>query len=218
MKPTVFALLTFTALASPALAQSPTAPLPDQSQAAPAVPATPPAQTSPQPQQGAMMCGMMAAGQQGQGQQGGCGCCRGMSGMMGNQPQRQGAMPMDHSRMAQTQHGQDQHSMASGSSASEHAGHGAMNAAQTSDTPATQDLREANARMHRAMAIRYTNDIDVDFARSMIPHHQGALEMAKVALAHAKEPETRKLAEEIVKAQEVEIARMRAFLKRKGAE
>jgi uncharacterized protein (DUF305 family) len=215
MKPTVLALLAFTALASPALAQSPTAPLPDQSQAAPAVPTTPPAQTSPQPQQGAMMCGMMAAGQQGHGQQCGCGCCR---GMMGNQPQRQGAMPMDHSRMTQTQHGQDQHSMASASSTPEHAGHGAMNAAQTSDTPATQDLREANARMHRAMAIRYTNDIDVDFARSMIPHHQGALEMAKVALEHAKEPETRKLAEEIVKAQEAEIAQMRAFLKRKGAE
>ena len=72
--------------------------------------------------------------------------------------------------------------------------------------------------MHRDMDIRYTNDVDVDFARSMIPHHQGALEMAKVALEHAKEPETRKLAQDIVKAQETEIAQMRAFLKRKGVE
>ncbi len=162
-----------------------------------------------------MMCGMMAAGQQhGQGQQGGCGCCR---GMMGNPPQRQGAMPMDHSRMTQMHHGQGP-SMTSGSSASDHAGHGAMNAAQIPDTPATKALRDANARMHRAMDIRYANDIDVDFARSMIPHHQGAIEMAKVALEHAKEPETRKFAEEIIKAQETEIAQMRAFLKRKGAE
>ena len=93
-----------------------------------------------------------------------------------------------------------------------------MSTAQPTDTPATMAFREANARMHRAMDIRYTNDVDVDFARSMIPHHQGALEMAKVALEHAKEPETRKLAEEVIKAQEAEIAQMRAFLKRKGAE
>ena len=210
MKTTAFVLLAFTALASPALAQSDATPMPDQSQAAPAVPATPPAQMSPQSQQG----GMMAAGQPGQGQQGGCGCCR---GMMGNQSQRQGAMPMDHSRMTQMHHGQGP-SMAPGSSAPDHAGHGAMNAAQIPDTPATKALRDASARMHRAMDIRYANDIDVDFARSMIPHHQGAIEMAKVALEHAKEPETRKLAEEIIKAQETEIAQMRAFLKHKGAE
>ncbi len=170
MKTTVFALLAFTTLASPALAQSAPAPMPDQSQAAPAVPATPPAQMSPQPQQGAMMCGMMAAGQQqGQGQQGGCGCCR---GMMGNQSQRQGAMPMDHSRMTQMHHGQGP-SMASGSSAPDHAGHGAMNATQTPDMPATKALRDASARMHRAMDIRYANDIDVDFARSNDPAPSG---------------------------------------------
>ena len=212
MKINAFVLLMFTALASPALAQSAATPMPDQSQVAPAVPAAPPGQTSPQPQQGAMMCGMMAAGEQGQAQQSGCGCCRGMMGMMGNQSPRQGAMPMDHSRMTQM------HSMAAGTSAPDHAGHGAMNAAQPSDTPATKALRDATARMHRGMDIRYTNDIDVDFARSMIPHHQGAIEMAKIALEHAKEPETRKLAEEIIKAQETEIAQMRAFLKRKGAE
>lgn len=214
MKTTAFAVLAFIALTSPALAQSAATPMPDHSQAAPAMPATPPAQMSPQPQQGAMMCGMMAPGQPGQAQQGGCGCCR---GMMGNQSQRQGAMPMDHSRMTRMHHGQGP-SMAPDSSAPDHAGHGAMNAAQTPDMPATKALRDASARMHRAMDIRYANDIDVDFARSMIPHHQGAIEMAKVALEHAKEPETRKLAEEIIKAQETEIAQMRAFLKRKGAE
>ena len=105
MNTSALALLAFIALASPALAQSAAAPTPEQSQAAPPTPATPPAQTSRPPQPGAMMCGMMGSGQPGQGQQGGgCSCC---SGMMGSQPQRQGAMPMmDHSRMAQMHHGQ----------------------------------------------------------------------------------------------------------------
>lgn len=72
--------------------------------------------------------------------------------------------------------------------------------------------------MHRNMDIRYSNDVDVDFVRGMIPHHKGAVAMAKVALRYSKDPEIRKLAEDIIKAQDVEIAQMEAFLKRKGTE
>jgi uncharacterized protein (DUF305 family) len=71
-----------------------------------------------------------------------------------------------------------------------------------------------NQKMHEGMNIAFTGNADVDFANGMIPHHQGAVEMAKVVLAFGKDPEIRKLAEAIIHAQESEIAMMRAWLTR----
>ena len=97
-----------------------------------------------------------------------------------------------------------------------HHAHGHSDAkTAASDSAATKAFRDADARMHRDMDIRYTNDVDVDFVRGMIPHHRGAIEMAKIAREHSKDPEIRKLAEEIIKAQDTEIAQTEAFLKRK---
>ncbi|MDP3262430.1 MAG: DUF305 domain-containing protein, partial [Tabrizicola sp.] len=56
----------------------------------------------------------------------------------------------------------------------------------------------------------------IDFARGMIPHHQAAIDMAKIQLEFGKDPEMRKLAEAIIAAQESEIATLKAFLATKG--
>lgn len=87
---------------------------------------------------------------------------------------------------------------------------------QTGASAATAAYAAANATMHEAMAIEYSGDADVDFARAMIPHHQGAIAMAEVELEHGHDPALRRMAEEIISAQRAEIAVLEAWLAAHG--
>lgn len=81
-------------------------------------------------------------------------------------------------------------------------------------SPASLALHAVNAKMHEEMAITFTGEADRDFANAMIAHHQGAIDMAKVVLAFGKDPEVKKLAEQIIQDQEKEVTWMRDWLQR----
>lgn len=87
-----------------------------------------------------------------------------------------------------------------------------MKPAAAPKNDAAAAFEAVNAKMHKDMTMEMTGDADVDFMKGMIPHHQGAIDMANVLLKYGKDPVTRKLAEDIIKAQESEIAMMKDWL------
>jgi uncharacterized protein (DUF305 family) len=94
--------------------------------------------------------------------------------------------------------------------------HGEVAQPKGDTSPSSLAFQGINAKMHKAMSITYTGNADTDFVNGMIPHHEGAVDMAKTVLAFGKDPEVRKLAEAIIKAQESEIALMREWLKKQA--
>ena len=75
------------------------------------------------------------------------------------------------------------------------------------------DMAAGMERMMRAMhAAVPTGDPDADFLAMMIPHHEGAVEMARLELVHGRDPLVRQLAEGIIASQQTEIEAMRARL------
>ena len=98
--------------------------------------------------------------------------------------------------------------LATGAAAQQqHGAHGAGQA-QASDFGATMHV--AMVKMAKDMeAAPMTGDSDKDFLAMMIPHHEGAVEMARLVLIHGRDPLVRKLAEEIIAGQQAEIISMR---------
>ena len=76
-------------------------------------------------------------------------------------------------------------------------------------TPFQRDMNAGMARMMQDMhSPGYSGDADADFLAMMIPHHAGAVDMARLVLQHGHDPATRQLAEEIIATQTVEIKSM----------
>ncbi|NBJ13123.1 DUF305 domain-containing protein [Microvirga sp. SYSU G3D207] len=84
---------------------------------------------------------------------------------------------------------------------------------------ATKAYTAAMDKMHAPMMQAIQNpDPDVAFVKGMIPHHQSAIDMARVVQQHGKDEQTKKWAADVIREQEREIGEMRAWLKAKGAE
>ncbi len=89
---------------------------------------------------------------------------------------------------------------------------------RTSTDPDWSELIASMDKMHMAMgAIKRSGDSDVDFVRLMLPHHQGAIDMAKTHLLYGKDPQMRRLAQEIITDQQLEIQLMQRWLQQQHA-
>ena len=75
-------------------------------------------------------------------------------------------------------------------------------------SPSSLAFHGVNQKMHDGMDITFTGNADADFVRGMIPHHQGAVDMAEKALTQAEHEELRSLAQTIIDAQTAEIAQL----------
>jgi Domain of unknown function (DUF305) len=104
--------------------------------------------------------------------------------------------------------------------APDHSQHAAPAAAQGELTEASKAYEEAMQKMHKDMSVPYTGDVDLDFVRGMMPHHQGAIDQAQVLLKFSKNLRLRRLAGGIIAAQRREINFMKHWLEEheKGVE
>ena len=82
----------------------------------------------------------------------------------------------------------------------------------------TTAFKAANDKMMKGMDVPLTGRTDQDFVAGMIPHHQGAVDMAQVELKYGKDPQMKKLAKDIIAAQRKEIAFMRDWQQKHGVE
>jgi uncharacterized protein (DUF305 family) len=87
-----------------------------------------------------------------------------------------------------------------------------MAANQPDTSPEAPFLKENDAAMTKMMTdmtVKPTGDVDRDFVEMMVPHHQGAIDMAQAVLRYGHNEQLRRLAQEIIVTQQQEIAAMR---------
>src|SRR6266404_8170460 len=85
-------------------------------------------------------------------------------------------------------------------------------AASPAEAPFLAENGAAMNRMMTAMNINPSGDVDTDFVAMMVPHHQGAIDMAQAELRYGRNEQLRRLAQEIIVTQQQEIAVMRLAL------
>ena len=85
-------------------------------------------------------------------------------------------------------------------------------AAAGSTSPFYAEMEKADAIMHRDMTVAPSGDLDRDFLRMMVPHHQGAIDMALLVLKYGRDERVKRLAQSIVVQQGEEITYMRTLL------
>jgi Domain of unknown function (DUF305) len=79
----------------------------------------------------------------------------------------------------------------------------------TDEAPFLAENEAAMNKMMNDMSVKPRGDVDVDFVAMMVPHHQGAIDMAIAVLRYGRNPQIRRLAQEIIVTQQQEIAAMR---------
>lgn len=88
----------------------------------------------------------------------------------------------------------------------------------SNDSGATDAIHGSNtAHGATGMAMLSTGDPDTDFLRGMIPHHAGAVEMARAEIANGTDPKVRAMAEEVIRTQQAEILKMQTWLAERQA-
>jgi Domain of unknown function (DUF305) len=81
--------------------------------------------------------------------------------------------------------------------------------ANTSDAAFIAQMNAAMTKMMSAMDISPSGDVDKDFVDTMVPHHEGAIEMAEAELRYGHNEQLRRIAQEIIVTQQDEISAMR---------
>ena len=92
------------------------------------------------------------------------------------------------------------------------------NNSQPTAAPDWSELIASMDKMHMAMqAVARSGNSDIDFVRLMLPHHQAAIDMAKTQLLYGKDAQMRRLAQEIITDQQLEIELMQRWLKQQDS-